>query len=78
MTETMILKGRLTGPTTVELDRPVSRPVAGEIEVKVPVVAEEPAAKYANLLKHLRSLPTGSRTLEDVMRQIHEERSSWE
>jgi len=77
MSESVIIKGRLVGPTRVELLQP-----AGDVEVEVEVVvhpaiaANQPPAQ--NLAQFLESLPAGQRTKEEVDAQICEERDSWE
>jgi hypothetical protein len=73
------VKGRLTSPTTVELYAPLPMQTGGN-EVEVVLARETPAdnSRMLALLEHLRSLPPGNRSREDIDRQIQEERDSWE
>jgi hypothetical protein len=76
---THVVKGRLVGPTTVELYEPLTI-LAGTSEVDV-VVSVPPLAgsqALAALINHFKSLPPGTRTKEEIDRQIQEERDSWE
>lgn len=75
MERAIIVRGRLSGPRRIDLDEPVDE-VTGEVEVFVRPVQAEPAAKR-DLFEVLRSLPPGTRTKEDIDRQIAEERDSW-
>ena len=73
---TTVIRGRLVGPTQVELEQPVSN-VADEVEVVVRArVAQEPGARE-DLLSLLDRIPPGTRTREDIDEQIREERESW-
>lgn len=74
MTRTVVVKGRLVGPHTVELDEPLPEQ-ASEIEVRARV---ETAEGRGTVTDFLRSLPPGTRTKEDIDRQINEERDSWD
>lgn len=75
MQRAIIVRGRLSGPKRIELDEPVED-VTGEVEVVVRAV--EPAEKHGqSIFDFLRSLPPGTRSKEDIDRQIAEERDSW-
>jgi hypothetical protein len=82
MTETVVVKGRLVNPTTVELEEPLDMAACpGELEVTIKARSSDDETRRQNLkrlIEHLRSLPPGTRTHEDIDRQIEEERSSWE
>jgi hypothetical protein len=74
-TMSVVVRGRITGVTTVELDEPVPDRVTGvEIVLHVHEAAEDPAQA---LLDFLVSLPAGTRSKEDIVRQIEEDRSAW-
>jgi hypothetical protein len=77
MANTITVKGRLTGPTTVELFEPVNSPLEGEF-VEVVLRTQAAPGSVLKLLEHLKSLPPGTRTREDIDAQIREERDSWE
>ena len=72
MSRTIVVKGRVTGPRTVELD--VALP---DHTVEVQVVAHVAQEAGGKLSDYLRSLPPGTRTQEDIDRQIREERDAW-
>lgn len=75
MERAIIVRGRLSGPRRIDLDEPVDE-VSGEVEVVVRPVQAEPAPTR-DVFEVLRSLPPGTRTKEDIDRQIAEERDSW-
>lgn len=75
MERAIIVKGRLNGPRRIDLDEPVEE-VTGEVEIVVRSV-EPKAAPKRDVFDVLRSLPPGTRTKEDIDRQIAEERDSW-
>jgi hypothetical protein len=66
------VKGRLIGPTTVELDQALPEGT-GEVRV-VARVSDDTAG---GLSDYLRCLPPGTRTQEDIEQQIREERATW-
>lgn len=74
MERAIIVRGRLSGPRRIDLDEPVDE-VTGEVEVVVRSVEAKPARR--SLADVLRSLPPGTRSKEDIDRQIAEERDSW-
>jgi hypothetical protein len=75
MQNTVVVKGRLTGPTSVELDQPVDDTTPSEVEV---VIRPAPAGgAKMSVSEFLRKLPRGTRSKEDIDRQIREERESW-
>jgi hypothetical protein len=73
MTRTVVIKGRVVGPQTVELDQPLPAQTS-----EVEVVARVKTAGGGKLSDYLRSLPPGIRTIEDINRQVDEERDSWD
>jgi hypothetical protein len=75
MQRAIIVRGRLSGPRRIELDEPVDQ-VTGEVEVFVRPVQAETVPKR-DIFDVLQSLPPGTRTKEDIDRQIAEERDSW-
>jgi hypothetical protein len=77
MERAIIVRGRLSGPRRIDLDEPVEE-VTGEVEIVVrraPVEAKP--APRRHLADVLRSLPPGTRSKEDIDRQVAEERDSW-
>ena len=74
MERAIIVRGRLSGPRRIDLDEPVDE-VTGEVEV---VVRQAPsAAPKRDIRDVLRSLPPGTRSKEDIDRQLAEEKASW-
>jgi hypothetical protein len=53
-------------------------PGLDEVDVVLPRAAPDRRAQLLKLIDHLRSLPPGTRTKEDIDRQIQEERNGWE
>jgi hypothetical protein len=76
MPSPIVVKGRLINPRTVELDEPVSE-LTGDVEVVLRAVAGDQAAKGETVFEFLRRLPVGTRTKEDIDKQIGEERDTW-
>ena len=74
MDRAVVMRGRLQG-SHIELERPVAG-LAGEVEV---VVRSLPGrTPPARLLELIATLPPGSRTKEDIDRQLSDERDGWE
>jgi hypothetical protein len=76
MQRAIIVRGRLSGPRRIELDEAVDE-VTGEVEVVVRSIEPKEAKPAQDVFEFLRSLPPGTRTKEDIDRQIAEERDSW-
>jgi hypothetical protein len=72
MSRTVVIKGRVVGPSTVELERPLPAHTR-EVEVVARIVDND----GGKLSDYLRSLPPGTRNKEDIDRQIREERDAW-
>ena len=76
MEQGLVVTGRLVGPTTVELDEPVLG-LTGSVEIILRALPDERDRTEESIFDFLRRLPPGTRTKEDVDRQIREERDSW-
>lgn len=76
MVQAWLVKGRLVNARTVELDEPVDR-TTGEVEVIVRGRPDDTRQAEPGLAAFLRGLPPGTRTKEEIDRQIAEERDSW-
>ena len=72
MSRTVVVKGRVVGPSTVELEQPLPQQ-ARDVEV----TARVDDRGEGKLSDYLRSLPLGTRSKEDIDQQIREERDSW-
>jgi len=69
------VRGRLHG-RRIDLEEPVDE-LDGEVEVTVrPVAVMHPTV--ADMLATVATFPPGTRTKEDIDRQIAEERASWD
>ncbi len=77
MQQAIVVKGRLVGPKTVELDEAVSE-ASAEVEVVVLLPGKAEPAEEENVFEFLRRLPPGTRTKADIDRQIREERDAWD
>lgn len=73
MTRTVIIKGRVVGPHTVELAEPLPDETS-----EVEVIAHVKTAGRGKLSDILRSFPPGTRSKEDIDRQVEEERAAWD
>ena len=71
----VVVRGRLHG-RHIDLDEPVDQ-LEGEVEVTVRPVASESTKTVESIFDFIRSLPPGTRTKQDIDRQIAEERDSW-
>lgn len=69
MQNAIVIRGRLVGPTNVELDEAVPEVVA-EVEVIVRSSPREFPTPTQNILEFLEALPSGTRTREDIDAQI--------
>ena len=70
-----IIHGRIVGPRSVELEE--SLPAGQDPRVEV-VVRPLATATLASAVDFLRSRASGSRTREEIDRQIDAARSSWD
>jgi hypothetical protein len=79
MERTIIVHGRISAPRRIELDEPVTE-LQGDVEVvlrpspRAEVVSEN---KRESILDFLAHLSQGTRSKEDIDRQLHEERDAW-
>lgn len=63
---------------TIVLNQPVALPEGATVEVEVAVkAADSEAGDSSGILDLVSALPGGSRTKEDIDRQMHDERTSW-
>jgi len=76
MDNSLVIKGRLTGPKSVELDQAVTG-AKTEVEVLVhPLVSTQPT-NGETISQFLRRLPAGKRTKQEIDQQVQDERDSW-
>jgi len=76
MERAVIVKGRVTDDRHIELDESLGE-LTGPVEVTLRAVAT-PAEEPEDILDFLAKLAPGTRTKEDIDRQIREERDSWD
>ena len=75
MQEAILIRGRLTGPKSVESDEPVTDL---EAEIEVIVRSGHTVGQGSQLgLGLLRNIPTGTRSRQEIDRQLNDERESW-
>jgi len=77
MRNEVIINGRLTGPRNVELDEPVAD-LKGEVHVILRPRGNGSPSDSETISQFLRGLPPGTRSREDIDKQLHDERSAWE
>ncbi len=76
MEQDLIVKGRLVGPKTVELDQPIPGAPC-DVEVVVHLQSSTASNGGQSVFDFLRSLPGGARSKAEIDRQVREERDSW-
>jgi hypothetical protein len=76
MESAVVIRGRLVGPRSVELEEPVAD-LHSQVEVIVRKSDNGPSLQTASLADFLRSIPVGVRTREELDRQLREERDAW-
>ena len=76
MTTAYVLKGHVNADGTVVCDETAPLP-PGPVELTIKPLADASTAKLESVLEFLRRIPPGTRTKEDIDKQIQEERDSW-
>jgi len=76
MDNALVIKGRLTGPRSVELEEPVTGAKA-EVEVLIHPLTATPVANGETVAQFLRRLPPGKLTKQQIDKQVQDERGSW-
>lgn len=76
MQNAITVKGRLTGPKSVELDEPVAG-MTTEVEVLIHPAQSAQIDQTETVSHFLRRLPAGKRSKEQIDQQIRAERSAW-
>ncbi len=76
MNRVVTVRGRLRGQQ-IELETPIDQP-EGEVEVVVrSIVRSQGAVVNETIFDFVRKLPPGSRTKDDIDRQMLDERDAW-
>jgi len=76
MKDAVVIKGKLTGPKSVELEQPVTG-AKTEVEVLVHPLSDTARANGETVSQFLRRLPPGHLTRQQLDQQIQDERSAW-
>jgi len=76
MENELVIKGRLTGPKSVELDQPVTG-AKTEVEVVIHPLPTAPGVNGETVSQFLRRLPPGKLTKQEIDNQVQDERGSW-
>lgn len=76
MERAIIVRGRISGPRRIDLEEPLDE-VTGDVELVVRSLepVREPPAQ--DVFDFVRALPPGTRTKEDIDRQVAEEHDAW-
>jgi hypothetical protein len=74
MRESITMRGKVSDSRHIELAEPIEG-VGEEVEVVIRPIQSRPKR---DVFEFIASLPTGTRTKEDIDRQMHEERDSWD
>jgi hypothetical protein len=73
MHQSVTMRGRLCDPRHIELAEPIDA-VGEEVEVIIRPIRPQSGK---SIFEVIAALPPGTRTKEDIDRQIREERDSW-
>jgi hypothetical protein len=76
MNKAIVVRGRLCDSRHIELEEPVTE-VKGPVEVAIRSVGKSQRKKHLDVFEYIAALPPGTRTKQDIDRQIQEERESW-
>ena len=76
METALILRGRLSDSRHIELDEPVTG-MEGEVEVVLRSVVRPDRPGAVDVFELIAATIPGTRSKEDIDRQIEEERGSW-
>lgn len=74
MQNAVVVKGRLVGPTQIQLDEPLPPQDAAVAVIVCPLSPAASAAENQSIFDFLRTLPAGTRTREDIDRQLASDR----
>ena len=77
MERAIVVRGVLSDPLHIELIEPVTE-LCGEVEVVVRSVSALQSQPRQDIFDFIATLPPGSRSKEDIDRQIREERDAWD
>lgn len=70
MQNAVAVSGRLVGPTLIQLDEPLPSQDAAVAVIVCPISPTTTASESQSIFGFLRTLPPGTRTREDIDRQL--------
>jgi hypothetical protein len=76
MDKALIIKGKLTGPRSVELERAVDS-AAPDVEVVIHPLSAAVPANGETISQYILRLPPGTLTKEQMDKQLQVERDAW-
>jgi hypothetical protein len=76
MERAIIVRGTLSDPLHIELAEPVTG-LRGEVEIVVRSAPASQSQPRQDIFDFIASLPPGTRSKEDIDRQVQEERNAW-
>lgn len=76
METAVIVRGRISNSRHIELDEPVAD-IDGEVEVVLRRVKPSAETKAADIFELIAASSPGTRTKEDIDRQLADERNAW-
>ena len=76
MEQIITVRGRLNRPRRIDLDEDIVGPITA-IQVVIRTAEPKTADRHQDVFEFIRSLPSGTRSKEDIDQQISEERDSW-
>ncbi len=76
MERAVLVRGRLADCQHIELDEPVTE-MEGPVEVEIRPLPARAEGEEEDIFDFIAQLPPGTRSKEDIDRQIREERESW-
>lgn len=76
MERAVVVRGKLTDAQHIELDEPVTE-LEGPVDVVLRSVPSDIDRRDEDIFDFIAKLPPGTRSKEDIDRQIREERENW-
>lgn len=76
MRHAIVVRGRMRGPSLVELDEPVAG-LDGAVEVVLQPIDADARPADETVFEFLRRLPPGKRTKDEIDQELNAERDSW-
>jgi hypothetical protein len=74
MQNAVVIKGKLIGPTQIQLHEPFQSSEASVAVIVCPISSTNPASQDQSIFDFLQTLPAGTRSKEDIDRQVAHQR----